>query len=193
MTFLAAVGLLTLTAVAVGATAAQHPGLAPFATESKPLVPVAQRIGAPRMPLDTRRPPIGKPGGPGIGVFIPPGLVPEKKPKIPAPVHCVAAEKVGTVEVTPMSQLPPPGICSGKQMKASKYVVGGGVPPLKNYEVVTTHYCVSCKYAGDFVLIKGWQGPNYGPDGLEKLSCFRCSSNYVWSTYKNKCCNNPNE
>jgi hypothetical protein len=80
-------------------------------------------------------------------------------------------------------------------MTANKFVVGGGVPANKNYEVVATNYCVSCKYAGDFVLTKGsgYGGPNYGPDGLKKLSCFRCGSGYVWTKQKGKCCRDPNK
>jgi hypothetical protein len=202
---LAPAGFLILAAVAaVGAMAAQHPRLSPAATESKTLVPVAQRTMAPRAPFRWRLPSIGRSGrsgGPGVGVYIP-GLVPEKKPKIPAPVHCVPAEKVGAAVMTPMSQLPPPQICTGKVLQLKKNVTSSqttkpfaypGSAPAGTSTVVEA-YCLSCKYSGDFVLLgipKNWAA------SFEKVAkharCARCPSKYAWDPVKGKCCNHPNK
>jgi hypothetical protein len=199
---LAAAGLLTLAAVAAaGAMAAQHPRLSPGAAESKPLVPVAKRTGASRAPLEWRLPPIGRTGGPGVGIRIP-KFVPDKKPKIPAPVHCVPADKVGAAVATQMSQLPPPQICAGKVVQLKKNVTSSQTtkpfaypgPAPAGTSTVVDAYCLSCKYSGDFVLLgipKNWA------TSFEKVakhaSCARCPTKYSWDAAKGKCCNSPNK
>jgi hypothetical protein len=140
--------------------------------------------------------------GPGIGIFISPDLVPERKPKIPAPIHCVAAEKVGPAVMTPMSQLPPPQICTGKVVELKKNVTSSqttkpyqypGAAPAGTWTVSET-YCLSCKYAGDFVLLGI---PKHWTHSFEKVTkharCGRCPSNYPWNSAKGKCCKDPNK
>lgn len=196
---LATAGLLTsAVAATLGEAAASKAPLSPVMEGQSLLLPAADRTRMPSTPRDVRGPPIGIPGGPGVQIFIPPGLVPEKKPKIPAPVYkqCVPAQKVGKVVVTLMSKLPPPGICNGKQVAATTSVIGSygkepGIYPDSGAKHVTHNYCVACKYDGDFVDPKKFSNLSFiYVDTLKNFSCLRCPNKYVWSAAKKKCCPN---
>lgn len=195
---LAAAGLLTSAVViaTVGVAAAQNLKLSPSAAERDALLLVAQRSGAPRTPLDTRRPPSGSRVGPGLEIK--PEWVPKKKAQIPQPVHCIPAEKVpGLVEVTPMSQLPPPGICTGKIANLKKQVVksSGEYFGDKSYKEISTPYCFSCKYAGDTLVQTSkvhYFGTYNSPDKAnDYLACYRCKAGYAPTKTGKTCCNNP--
>jgi hypothetical protein len=196
MSRLAAVGLLTWAIVATaGAAGTRYPAVSSVAKESKLLLQVQSRQSGQRTHFDRRGPGFRMPGVPGFEI---PPVVVEKKPKIPAPKfkQCVAAQKVGTVVVTPMSQLPSPGICNGKQVAATTSVIGSygkepGIYPDSGAKHVTHNYCVTCKYDGDFVDPKKFSGLSFiYIDSLKKFPCLRCPAQHSWNAAKKKCCPN---
>jgi hypothetical protein len=195
---LAAAGLLTSVAVAtVGAAAARNVTPAPSATERDALLLVAQRSGAPRTPLDTRPPASGWRIGPELEIK--PEWVPQKKPQIPQPeykpAHCVKKHKLGHVGglvLTPMSQLPPPGLCTGPVLTLYKDVVGSQSAPPPGYgpKTVGEKYCISCKYGG-FPAPGLFKVDSLSYYEASQQDCFKCKGNYFWNPEKLQCCFDP--
>ena len=195
---LAAAGLLTSAVVAtVGVAAAQNLKLSPSAAERDALLLVAQRSGAPRTPLDTRRPPSGWRFGPGLKIK--PEWVPQKKPQIPQPeykpAHCVKKHKLGHVGglvLTPMSQLPPPGLCTGPVLTLYKNVVGSGSQNTPPPGYVGEKYCISCKYGG-FPAPGLFKVDSLSYYEASQQDCFKCKGNYFWNPEKLQCCFDTNK